>query len=176
MTTRSARSGFTLIECLIAMLVGALLMGLAIAMLQNALLLERSGQRHYERHASLARLAEHFRADVWSATNVAEEAGKPATLHLRRPGGETIAYAINEEGAVQRTLFHQGAERSRETYVLPDAAVLHFEVPAGPGRQISLLYAERKPIVAADDSPYKKPLRIMATLARDLRHLAQEAQ
>lgn len=173
MPRQPARGGFTLIECLVVMAVGALLISLAIAALQTVFQLERAGTQHKLRQAVLARVAARFRGDVWSATAVAEEASSAKTLHFA-VGDEQIVYTI-EHGTIERSLRQHDAMHNREVYELPGAAFLGFEIAAANGQQrISLLCAERQPQAAAHDHEYKKPLRLTATLGRDRRYIASQ--
>ena len=61
------RRGYSLIEMIVVMTVGATLMGIAVTLLGVLLQAERDGRTHIGQNASLNRLADQFRRDVHAA-------------------------------------------------------------------------------------------------------------
>jgi prepilin-type N-terminal cleavage/methylation domain-containing protein len=144
------RRAFGLIEMLVAISVGAVLMGIAVSLLIVLLGAEQSGRVHAERSESLRRLADQFRRDVHAAVDVADlgEAGEArgtVPFSLTRESGQSLTrksgqspedrhecrLALADGGSVRYTISADGISRveqvgskdvRRESYALPEGS------------------------------------------------------
>lgn len=133
------RRGFTLVEVLIAMLLGSAALGLLTTTMAAVLRRADSAGNHLEAMTGLARLAEQLRRDVHQASSAraVTEMHKPDVLKLQRPDGVSLAYR-ECPGGVLRESIRDEMVTARERFALPGLEVAHWTAAASPGEQVVL--------------------------------------
>ena len=166
------RRAFTLIEMVIAITVAAALTGIAVSLLIVLLRAEQSGRSHFQRNASIQRLADQWRRDLHAAV------GEVAVNHEDRPGcrltlaGDRIVrYTIGDDGISREE--HAGPKTSRrESYALPNDSTASIEIDNATKPAIVSLMIEPK-----DESlRSSREIRIDALQSRDLRFSNQRKE
>jgi type II secretory pathway pseudopilin PulG len=125
MKRHTRRSGITLVEMVVAITVGAVLMGLLGATVSRVLVANSLAGEHLEGLVALGQVAQQFRRDVHSATHaeVKNAAGSPQRLVLDADDGSQIEYQIEPTG-LRRTVTQSGSVKHRETFILPGMKVI----------------------------------------------------
>ncbi|HTM53671.1 MAG TPA: prepilin-type N-terminal cleavage/methylation domain-containing protein [Pirellulales bacterium] len=131
--------GFTLVEVLIAMLLGSAALGLLTTTMGAVLRRADSAGNHLEAMTGLARLAEQLRRDVHQASSAqaVSEMHKPDFLKLEGPGGVSLAYH-ECPGGVLRESVRDEVITARERFALPGLEVAHWKAATVPGEQVVL--------------------------------------
>jgi prepilin-type N-terminal cleavage/methylation domain-containing protein len=100
MTRARPHAGYTLIELLITIVIGASILAASMTLLVQAIRANASAADHARTVNNLGRLAEQFRADVHdSRTFVSEPAaeGRPAQLTLTSDDGSHVGYVLSAD-------------------------------------------------------------------------------
>ena len=116
------RRGYSLIEMIVVMTVGATMLGIAVTLLGALMQAERAGRAHIGQNGIFNRLADQFRRDVHAADGlvvvVENDAGESA-WRLNLGDGRSVWYVAGRDEIVReerkgRTVLRQ------ESYRLPD--------------------------------------------------------
>ncbi|MEX2176068.1 MAG: hypothetical protein WD872_17030 [Pirellulaceae bacterium] len=135
------------------------LLGLMLSIVSTTLVAlfrtDRQIRRDLEQVTSLARLSDQFRADAHAATSCTT--GPACTL--QRADGRTVHYAFVPP-AISREVRREQAVEHRDTFRLPDTAVVRFDMaedvsPRQSGRLVRLTIAA----AASSDKPYLTAVR-----------------
>lgn len=126
------RRGYSLIELLMVMAIGAALMGTTMATLFTLLRSEQAARGRLRQAMTLDRLAEQFRRDAHEADRVVASAQgtAPGAWEFRHGGGRTVEYRAGTE-ALLRLERVEGKIASREEYVLPAGALVSVGTQEG---------------------------------------------
>lgn len=122
----SRRRGYTLIHCLVTILVLATVSTISVHLIRSLLRTERQGIAHITRLSSLSRLSRTFRTDAHTASTC--EPLKPSdngVFRLTMPNHETVVYARHNRG-ITRTQQKGDRVISQNLFRLSDAQ-LRFE-------------------------------------------------
>jgi len=161
------RRAFTLLEMIIAMTVGATMLGIAVCLLAALLRTDRVGQDRVASNAAIERLAEQFRRDVHAAQEppVAEKSIDGHTAwRLDLAERDSVWYVVDGP-AIVREQWKQHATPRRESYALPKGYSFAMTTNA-VGKDISIISIAIAPIDPA--SPGRK-LKVDAAFGRDHR-------
>jgi prepilin-type N-terminal cleavage/methylation domain-containing protein len=120
------RTGYSLVEALVAISISSVLASVALGLLGALVRADHSGRRHLNETQSLARLAGQLRADIGAAEEASLADGR-ARLLLRLPGGGSVEYAA-EPGRATREERLGDVSQLHEQFLLPEAAWLQFAV------------------------------------------------
>lgn len=120
---RSHRRGYTLVECLIVIVLVATVMGTVSLTLHSLYRADRCVRDAVAHERSLDRFVAQLRSDAHQAVSAtieqpASEADPPTGLQLRLPGEQTIQYAVGKRN-IERVVLRGDAVQHRETYPLP---------------------------------------------------------
>jgi prepilin-type N-terminal cleavage/methylation domain-containing protein len=157
------RHGLSLVEMIVAMTVGAALMGIAVTTLHVLMRAETRGESRMAESASIMRLAEQFRRDVHAAIGRLDDA-KAGTWRLDMGDGRVVEYTAGPGKVVRRQWTKERAD-CEESFSLPEecAATItgnnHTRQPV-----VCLLVAPARGSLSA-----ARELRIEAVLGRDHR-------
>ncbi len=124
------RHAFTLIETLVTMTVGGTLMTLALALLQQSMVLSSTAKRAADKDSAANRLVNQFRFDV----GVAEEVTIPSpdTVRLGIEGGE-VEYVV-ADGHITSERTSKSDKTKREEFSLGPLCEVKFELHEQPDR------------------------------------------
>jgi prepilin-type N-terminal cleavage/methylation domain-containing protein len=136
MNSPRSRTGYTLIELLIAMTIGTALMGTLAVLMARILSSNAAVKEHLQSVAALGRLGEQFRRDVHAAT-AAEVDGEVRRLRLDAPGRESIEYEICDAG-LNRVVLRAGQAQAREQFVLAGMKVLGWNENSASTGELAL--------------------------------------
>ncbi|HEY2894218.1 MAG TPA: prepilin-type N-terminal cleavage/methylation domain-containing protein [Pirellulales bacterium] len=133
------RRGSTLVEVLIAMLLGSAALGLLTTTMAAVLRRSDSAGNHLEAMSGLARLGEQFRRDVHQASSAraVSEMNKPGSLMLEGTGGVSVVYR-ECPGGVLRESVRDKVVTARERFGLPGLEVAHWQAGTSSGEQVAL--------------------------------------
>jgi type II secretory pathway pseudopilin PulG len=133
------RRGSTLVEVLIAMLLGSTALGLLTTTMAAVLRRADSAGNHLDAMSGLARLGEQFRRDVHQASSArtVREMDEPGYLMLERPGGVSVAYRECPAGVLRESV-RDKVVTARERFGLPGLEVAHWKAGTSPGEQVVL--------------------------------------
>jgi len=133
------RRGFTLVEVLVAMLLGSAALGLLTTTMAAVLRRADSAGNHLDAMTGLARLAEQLRRDVHQASSAraVSEIRKPDFLKLEGPDGISVAYR-ECPGGVLRESSRDETVTARERFALPGIEVAHWTAATSPGEHVVL--------------------------------------
>jgi prepilin-type N-terminal cleavage/methylation domain-containing protein len=160
---RSLRRGFTLLEMIVAMTIGAVLLGIAVSVIALLMGVEHSGREQLHQDAVTARLAQQFRDDVHAATRLAPaEAGKKGLWQLVLAPDRTVTYHLLPE-VVKRDEAVAGKPARHESYTLPAGWSARLIAPAKDQPPLASLIVV--PLGALKD----RDVRIDAVVGRDHR-------
>jgi len=119
------RAGYSLIELVVVMTVGAMMLGVAVGLLAMLLRTECAARDHLYHCTVLGRLADQFRRDAHAAN--AGNVDGPQRMQLELALNRTVTYHRRPGRIVRVEQVGQTAER-RESFALPPAATASFEV------------------------------------------------
>lgn len=154
MSRTRPHAGYTLIELLITIVIGASILAAGMSLLVQAIRANAAGADHMRTVMNLGRLAEQFRADVHdSRTLVARPAaeGRPALLTLTADDGSQVDYVLSTD-ALTRTRSANDRVVERDTYPLAtmramsvradqasgEAAIVLERITHAPGGDVAL--------------------------------------
>ncbi len=161
------RRGYSLIELIVVMTVGATLVGIAVTLLGTLLQADRAVRSHHEQNAMLDRLAERFRRDAHAAEGppaVEKNAeGEPAWRFVL-PDGHDVWYVLSSAEVVREERNGKAIVR-QESYLLPEDCVVAVAVADSAVPSIVSL------LIAPADVSLRPghEIRIDAALGRDHR-------
>ncbi len=168
-----SRRAFTLNEVLVAVLLSAVVMGVALSLAHILLRVDSALREQSRDQAGLARLAGQFRADAHAAQRFAADSRGPAPDGMvwrfvvdRR---QTIEYETDGQDLIRRTV-RDGNVVGQARFPLPqgtEAAMAHE--PAGAATLVSLRLGPEA--VRGGQSP-ARAIRVDAILGRDHRYSA----
>jgi prepilin-type N-terminal cleavage/methylation domain-containing protein len=135
-----ARGGFTLLELMLAMLIGGAILSAGGVLMARVIRANAEAAEHLRGVVGLGRLGEQFRRDVHASTaaTVVETAGQPQRLRLRLSGDVEVEYAP-APGCVLRTEAAGGQQRSRDAFVVGSMKALGFQVPVDASGAVSIV-------------------------------------
>lgn len=138
-----SRQGFTLIEIIASMAVGAIALGLCAGLIHSLLKLERSGRDQSSAATALMRLERDFRTVVHAATagEILEPEGEgagPARLRLSLPDDVVIDFETIQ-GGITRLRRSQGDRLQREIYRIDSEAFIHWEIEQQGRHEVIIL-------------------------------------
>jgi prepilin-type N-terminal cleavage/methylation domain-containing protein len=141
-----ARRAFTLVEVMIAMLLGSAALGLLTTTMAAVLRRTDSAANHLDAMTGLARLGEQLRDDVHSASSAraVSGVGKPGSLVLEKSGGVSVTYR-DCPGGVLRESIRDKVVTARERFGLPGLEGAHWQAANSPGEQVVLELARAAP-------------------------------
>jgi type II secretory pathway component PulJ len=166
------RSGYTLVEVILAMTFGMILLGCGVRLLILVFRLERAEVARLSDERSQDRLARRFRDDVARAMAFGPAKGRHLSeLELALPSGSRVNYAIEKEALVR---IEARADKStgREVYSIPKTWEPRFEFEKRGETQWVLLRWTR-----ADGSgqpQWREPVPVEAALDRFGRGVTRE--
>ena len=140
MNRRAARhAGYTLVELLVALAIGAGMLSLAGTLLARAIAANAAATDHMRGVVALGALGQQFRRDVHATSGAATSAvdGQPARLLMNLPDGGRIEYEISAAGLV-RTQTSDGQPRRRESFSLPGMKALGFKADPTADGEVSI--------------------------------------
>jgi len=157
------RRGYTLIETIVAMTIGAVVVGIAVGMLHMLLRTEQTGRDRVAQARILARLAEQFRSDVGAAVRQIPGA-RPGEWQFALTGDGVVTYRALT-GEVRWDQRMAGKLVRQESYVLPSggSAAITVQDAAAPA-VANLVITQNGPPRAAG-----REMRITAVLGKDHR-------
>lgn len=164
------RRGISLIEMIAAMGIGAVMMGVAVALLYTLLETEGSGREHLRHGSVLGRLADQFRRDVHAAKSVGDVADGEGRQFELAPG-RTVTYRL-EPGTLVRTEQVDAVVQRRESFALPPGTTTSIRIEADTDPTIVSLMIT--PVAEPPRQPGRRTARIDAVLARDRRFTRPE--
>ena len=159
------RRGFSLIELIAVLGIGAVMIGICVTLLYAVLRTEGAGRVHVRQGSVLGRLADQFRRDVHAA-NTAGSAADGKQWQLELAPGRIVTYRP-EPGTLTRTERADGSIQRRESFALPSGTTASIEIPADAEPTIVSLMIT--PVARASGQTGVRAVRIDAVLARDHR-------
>jgi prepilin-type N-terminal cleavage/methylation domain-containing protein len=175
------RGGFSLIEMLVAMVVGAAILTMMIVLLSRLIVANGAQREHAGRSGALADLAAQLRGDARAASGLAaiDPQDSSRRLVLQLAPGRRIDYEI-ADGVLKRSLREGDTVLARNTLAVPGARIEKFTIekltvePGAQGALVSLV-VERPSGLDAAEGARGKPLVIEARVGRDRRFVRAEA-
>jgi prepilin-type N-terminal cleavage/methylation domain-containing protein len=172
------RSGYTLVEMLVAITAGVVVMTVAAGLLATLMRLEDHSQRRFSERAAVMRLAEQFRRDAHAAIEasavepVGNEPAGGAAWELKLGDDHRVEYRIDRQGLLRTE--HRGDRTTRqEWYAFAAPVQAAIDLPSSEERLIRLrLEGLSKP---GADAPLP-PMVIAARLGLDHRFAQAEEQ
>jgi len=166
-----SRNGYSMIEMLVVMATGAVVLGIAVALLHTLLQGERAGRERLRRCAVIGRLADQFRRDVHAAVGTTAEqpddGEDPAAGRCFELTPDVMVVYRFPPGAVTRSELAGAKLRHRESYRLPPGATASVEVRGGPATPVASLVIASK--AEGPQPSAARTTQIEAALARDHR-------
>jgi len=166
------RTGFSLIEMVVAIGVGSAMMGIAVGAMYLLLRVDQQSRAELRRRAGLSRLAEQFREDGRAAVGfgrVAPPPGEdeaPPVWEFQTPEGHVVQYARSQEGLF-RTERAGGDLLGQESFALaPNARVSVEQVDEAGIRLVSLRIVSEGGL---PEDPHAPSARIDAAFGSDHR-------
>jgi prepilin-type N-terminal cleavage/methylation domain-containing protein len=165
------RRGYSLIEMIVVLTVGATMLGIAVTMLGALMQAERNGRAHIGQNATLNRLADQFRRDVRGAKGKLavekNDAGETA-WRLDLAAGRSVWYVADPDEIVREertghTILQQ------KSYSLPENYVA--TIAASDSAGLSIISLTIAPTEASSRPGHE--IRIEAVLGRDRRFAEQ---
>ncbi len=157
------RRGYTLIEMIVVMTVGAVIVGISVGMLHALMRTEQTGRDRVPQARILARLAEQFRSDVGAAVRQTPNA-RQAEWQFALAGDRVVTYRALP-GEVRWDERMAGKLVRQESYVLPSgcSAAITVQHEATPAvANLSIAY-NGTPLAAS------REMRVIAVLGKDHR-------
>jgi prepilin-type N-terminal cleavage/methylation domain-containing protein len=167
MPLRAARRGFSLIEAIVAMVVGSTIFGISVELLALATRETSTGRDRSLSTETLSRLAEQFRGDVHAAEAVsqAKKGAGQILWTLKMPDDKRVEYEPRADG-LRRTEYSGDKVHARDAFALPADDVRLELKPTEKPLEATLLI-KRDGSATNDNAGYE--LRIDARVGRDLR-------
>lgn len=134
------RAGSSLVELLIAIVIGASILGVLGTLMSRVMAANSAAADHLRGVVALSTLGRQFRDDVHatSAAAVQQTDGQPTRLRLSLVGGETVEYEIASE-RLRRTESADSSPERHETFSLPSMRVTGFQADAAGSGEISIV-------------------------------------
>ena len=164
---RAARRGFSLVEAIVAMVVGSTIFGISVELLALATRETSTGRDQSLSTATLSRLAEQFRGDVHAAEAVsqAKKGDGQILWTLKMPEDKRVEYEPRADG-LRRTEYRGDKVHARDAFALrADGIRLELKPTEKPDEATLLI---KRDGTATDDAAGYE-LRIDARVGRDLR-------
>lgn len=120
---RQPRRGFTLIELTAGITLSALLMGIAVTVLIKFDRQDKHIGLRQRQSSDLARLADHFRADIHVATRVTvpdKNAPAGTIFDIRLPDGTSVEYRQTKQHLLRVASDAEGKKRQERFLLTPD--------------------------------------------------------
>ncbi len=164
---RAAHRGFSLIEAIVAMVVGSTIFGISVELLTLATQETSSSRDQSLSAATVSRLAEQFRGNVHAAEAVSQtKKGNGQNLWtLKMPEDKRVEYEPRADG-LRRTEFRGDKVHARDAFALQADAIGLELKPTEKPLEATLLI--KRDGTATDDAAGYE-LRIDARVGRDLR-------
>ena len=136
---KRSSAGYTLLEVMIAMMLGSVVLSLLAATMARVLGGSQLAQDHLQGSLAVARLAEQFRDDVHATRGVRGERadGRPTSLVLELRDGVSVTYSIDPSGLLRAASVGE-TPRSRELFFLPGMKVLDWNDDSASSRRVSI--------------------------------------
>jgi len=133
-------SGTTLVEMILALTLGAAILGAAGTILARVVALNSAATDHLHGVTALSNLGRQFRSDVHTASGAtaSSAAGRPAKLTLDVADGRQIEYEITSSGLV-RVETGEGRPERREAFVLRGMRVLDLRTNVDDDQIVSIV-------------------------------------
>jgi hypothetical protein len=165
------RRGLSLIEAIVAMIIASTIFGMSVELLTLIKNETATGRDQALSAASLARLAEQFRADVHAANAISQNKtdGGLILWTMKMPDDKRVEYEPRAEG-LRRTEYRDDKVHARDTFVLPATETRLELKPAEKPVEATLLIKER---ANGADAIGGGDLRIEAAVGRDLRFVTK---
>lgn len=167
--------GFTLVEMLVAMMVGSVIAGLGVTLIGSLLRAEGAGRRHLAETRSLERLAKRFGADVHSASDFAAPVrdarleGAQSLGVFRAAENSSVEYQLRGEDLI-RCVSQGGALVRQEVFSLPDMHLARIVAePSRAPRMLLLLIERSEGIPPPRFAAVRDGWSVVAELDRDSR-------
>jgi prepilin-type N-terminal cleavage/methylation domain-containing protein len=160
-----SRRGYTLVEMLTAMTVGAVMLGIALSMLLVLVRAEQGGRDRVYQARVMSRLAEQFRSDANAAVRpISAKAGQKTEWQVALMGDQVVTYRALP-GRIDREQRTGGKLVRQESYVLPAGRAAKIVVNNDSTPAVASL------IIAADEaaSAAGREIRITAMVGKDHR-------
>ena len=156
------RRGFSLIEVLVVLTVGAVVVGIGVGMLHMLMRIEQTGRDRVPQAGILARLAEQFRSDVGAAVRQAPGA-RQGEWQFVMTGDRLITYRALA-GEIRWDERRAGKPVRQESYVLPSGCSATITVRSEATAAVaSLVIADNGTPLAAG-----REMRVTAVLGKDI--------
>lgn len=154
------RSGFSLLEMLVAMTVGTAVVAIAVTILQALFEVQRTSRDEFRLQQTLERLGEQFRDDAHRAVDLVASEFRLAPDHRvqYQATGDTLLRIERKQGSAAR----------REAYRLARGSIL--SIALSEDRKIAVLRISSR---ALPGEPQPRPVRIDALLGLEHRHEAR---
>jgi hypothetical protein len=164
---RAARRGLSIIEAIVAMVVGSTIFGISVELLALATRETSTGRDQSLSTATLSRLAEQFRGDVHSAEAVsqAKKGDGQILWTLKMSEDKRVEYEPRDDG-LRRTEYRGDKVHDRDVFRLP-ADGIRLELKPTEKPVEATLLIKRDGTATDDVGGYE--LRIDARVGRDLR-------
>lgn len=162
------RSGYSLIECLVAISLIATTFTLVATSLHGMYRSSQSVRQDVEMETEWFRFAGQFRADAHQALSFAlEEKSEPevaaSALSLAWPDGRNVRYALRPQH-IERVVLRGDEVVHRETYRLPAPAIPHWQINRDRLSPIVSLVLAPKPMSAKSVYFVSGEMRVDAAL------------
>ena len=166
------RRGYTLIEMVTAITVGAVLTGIAISVLLVMFRSERSGRSQRAAAQSLEWLADQFRQDVHAAVGEPVRDKKDTHPWQFDLGAKQVAQYTFADNVVSREQRDGGKLARTETYRIPKESTVSITIDRKATPPIVSLTIEPN----ESSSKPGRPFRVDAVLGRDLRFTERQKE
>lgn len=170
--TNRSRSGLTLVETSVALIVASTIFGIAVHLL--TLTMQSAGEikQRTSSPAATMRLAERFRADVHAALEVVvhRQSEQVTGWIIKLGDGARTEYELHG-GFLQWTKYRDNKIEARDAFPLPDAAEVRIELEPKESRTFAGLLLK---FGEANGDFLSNALRIDAAIGRD-KNLRSEA-
>ncbi len=153
------RNAFTLVELLTTMTMGSSLMLLAVGLVHQSMSMSKLAKIRGEHDQSLARLAQQFRSDVHTASELISISSESLTLRLT---DESMVIYKRESANVTWAKTGLSSEVAHETFRFDERCLATFTKQSNPNRVV--LQIER-PVESTEFSP-PVDLRVIAVVGR----------
>lgn len=132
------RSGMTLIELLVAILVGGAILASTATLVSKVIAANSAAAEHLHSMQAIGELGRQFRHDAHQATSVTIAEGESPTLILQLDDGIRVEYQAATAGVAREHAAEKQAPR-RETYSLGSFKLLGIRRDANDSRAVQLV-------------------------------------